>query len=89
MRRLSWVLWLLLALVVVTPGLRFAYGGSHATGFSSKAHVYRETFVKTPWISAPDSAFRLRSVVVGSSVGSTPTLPALLIARPPFVPPEA
>ena len=89
MRRLSWVLWLLLAFVVVTPGLRFAYGGPHAIGFGSKAHMYREPFVRTPWISAPDSALRLRSVVVGSSVGSTPTLPALLIANPPFVPPEA
>ena len=82
MRQFSWVLWMLLALVVVTPGLRFAYGGPHAIGFSSKAHV-------TPWISAPDSAFRLRLVVVGSSVGNTPTLPVLLIANPPFVPPEA
>jgi len=58
MRRLSWVLWLLLAFVVVTPGLRFAYGGPHPIGFGSKAHMYREPFVRTPWISAPDSAFR-------------------------------
>ena len=89
MRRLPWVFWLLLTLVVVTPVLRFAHGGSHAIELGSKAHVYREPFVKTPWISAPDSAFRLRSVVVGWSVGSTPALHVLLIANPPFVPPEA
>jgi hypothetical protein len=89
MRRFSWILWLVLPLVLMAPVLRSAVGGSHIPEFGTKAHAYREPFVKTPWISAPDPPFRFQAVVVGSSVGRTLTLPVLLIARPPFVPPEA
>jgi hypothetical protein len=88
MRRWSWVLWLFLALVVVAPALRLADGGHAASGFGSSAHVHR-AFVRTPWISTTVTAFRLPSVVVGSTASSQPTLPPVLIARAPFVPPEA
>ena len=89
MRRLSWVLWFLLALVVVAPALRYADSGSSPTGFDSKAHVHRAPFLRTPWIATPAIPFRVSSVVVGSTLGSQPRLAGLLIARAPFVPPEA
>ncbi len=89
MTRCSWVLWLLLALVLVAPVIRFAAGGFSVGEFGSKTHVYREPFVKTPWIAGPNPPFRFQSVVVGSSVGSQPTVHVLLNPSPPFVPPEA
>lgn len=89
MRRLSWLPRFLLAFVVVGPALRYTDVGASPAGVDSKAHVHRAPLLRTPWIATPATPFRVSPVVVGSSLGSEPTLPALLIARAPFVPPEA
>jgi hypothetical protein len=89
MRRLPWLPWFLLALVVVAPVIRYEGGGSSLTGFGSNTHVHRAPFLRTPGIATSATAFRVPSVIVGSTLGSQPTLPVLLIARAPFVPPEA
>ena len=89
MRRLPWLPWFLLALVVVAPVIRYADCGASPTGLGSNTHVHRAPFLGVQGIATSATAFRVTSVVVGSTVGSQPILPVLLIARAPFVPPEA
>ena len=89
MRRLPWLPWFLLALVVVVPIIRYADCGASPIGFGSNTHVHRAPFLRTPGIATSATAFRVTSVIVGSTLGSQPALPVLLIARAPFVPPEA
>ncbi len=88
MRRLSWTVWLLLPLILVTPVLRFADIGGPPAEFGAKTHVYRAPFAKTPWISDLGIVlFFLR--LIGPTVLRDPGDRMVAIADPPFVPPEA